>query len=121
VPVSRFAVTYERNGGLAPSPDKLVVRRGRRAAVKTTSAAGVARTVRFRLSVLTVKRLRNALSQPPFATWEGVPANGCADCYVYTLDFRGHSVSFPQNEIPIWLRKTVRRFEALVEAHRPFH
>ena len=121
VPVAKVAASYERSGGLQPTTERVVITPGRKAAVTTRTAGGALRTVRFRLSVLTVKRLRNGLSQPHFPGFESPPPGSCADCRAYTLEFRGRSVSFPETEIPIWLKKTVGRFEALVDAHRPFH
>ena len=121
IPIEKFAATYERSGGLSPSMQRFVVAPGRRAIVTTTVAGEQPETVRFRLSVLTAKRLRNGLAQAHFTGQEHPPATPCADCYVYTLKYRGETVSFNQTEIPRWIKKTVGRFEALIEAHRPFH
>jgi hypothetical protein len=74
-----------------------------------------------KLSERKLKQFRVALSQPQFAAYESPLPGNCADCYVYTISFRGHTISFPQSEIPVWIRKTVGRFEALVENHLPRH
>jgi hypothetical protein len=121
VPVERFSAVYERSGGFAPTTQRLVIRPGRHAVATYRPPDGPLQTARFRLSVLTVKRLRNALSQPHFPGYESPPNTTCADCREYRFEFRGDSVSFAENHIPAWLRKTVLRCDAIVEAHLPFH
>ena len=121
LPDAKFAASYERSGGLKPMPQKVVFSPGRKAAVTTLDPTGKPRTVRFRLPILKLHQFRNALSQPKFALYESHLPGTCADCYLYSIAYRGHSITFVQTEIPIWIRKTVYRFEALVESHRPFH
>ena len=122
VPVERFSAVFERGGGFSPMPQKLVIRPGRRATATVVGTRGRLHTVHFRISVLTAKRLRNGLAQPKFDSHESDPdPGGCANCFQYTLEFKGKSISFWQNKTPPWISKTVQRFEALIEAHRPFH
>jgi hypothetical protein len=102
-------------------PQKLVISPGRQAVVKTLGPGGEPRTARFRVSALTIKRLRNGLSDQRFDVFEGSGPGNCADCWVYSIDYRGHSVSVAQTNVPIWLRKTIGRLEALVESHLPLH
>ena len=121
VPVAKFSVAYERSGGLAPMPQKLVITPGRHAVATARGAGGRPQTARFRAAVGTVKRLRNGLSDPRFAAFGGGGPGNCADCYFYAIDYREHSVSVPQSDVPVWLGRTIDRLEALVEAHLPFH
>jgi hypothetical protein len=121
VPVAKFSVIYERGGGLKPMPQRLVIRPGRHAIATTASATGRSRTVRFRVSVLTIKRLRAGLDDPRFDLLESSGPGNCADCYVYSIDYRGHAVSVAQVDVPRWLSKTIERFGALAGSHRPFH
>jgi hypothetical protein len=120
VPVSQFAVSYERSGGLKVMPQKVVIRPGRHAVATTRNGVGV-KTVRYRVPVRTVKQLRNGLSDPRFAAFEGGAPSTCADCYVYTIAFRGHTVTVDQSTVPVWLQKTITRLEALAGPHLPFH
>ena len=64
VPVSKFTVSYERSGGLKVMPQKVVIKPGRHAVATTRNGVGV-KTVRYRVPVPTVKRLRSGLSEPP--------------------------------------------------------
>jgi hypothetical protein len=121
VPTEKVALTYERSGGLAATPQKLVIRPGRQAAATGTNAAGKKKTVHFRLSAPKTNQLRNKLLDRRFALLEDSVAPGnCADCYLYSIKFRGHSVSISQVDVPAWLAKTIGHLEALA-AHRPLH
>jgi len=120
VPVSKFSVRYERSGGLKVMPQKVVIKPGRHVVATTRNGVGV-KTVRYRVPVPTVKRLRNGLSDPRFAAFEGGPPGTCADCYVYTITYRGHMVTVDESTVPGWLRKTITRLEALAAPHLPFH
>ena len=122
VPVERFTAVYERSGGLKPMPQKLVVRPGRHATATIVEASGRPRTVRFRISVLKAKQLRNGLQTAHLDEIDPAPPGTCADCYFYALTFRGDSVSISQADVSAaGIGKTIERFEALVEAHLPFH
>ena len=104
VPVESFKIAYERSGGLKPLPQSLVVRPGRRAVATTLGPNGTKRTARFRVSVLTVKTLRNALRGSRWDTLSTVTdPSGCADCYLYSITYQGHSVHLLQNQVPEWL------------------
>jgi hypothetical protein len=101
-------------------PQKLVIRRGRQATATTRSASGESQTVRFRVPAAKIRQLRAGLSNPQFALLESSEPGNCADCYLYSIDYRGHSVSVTQVDVPSWLSKTIGSLEALA-AHRPFH
>ena len=120
MPTEKFSVTYERSGGLKPMPQMLVIRPGRKATATTRSAGGESRTVHFRVPVPKAQQLRAGLSNPRFALLESSGPGNCADCYLYSIDYRGHSVSLTEVDIPGWLRKTVGRLGALA-AHLPSH
>jgi hypothetical protein len=120
VPIEKFSVSYERSGGLAAMSQKVAIKPGRRGEA-SASTGHETRAVRFRPSVLKVKQLRNGLSDPRFKLLESSPSGSCADCYVYSLVYREHSVSIAEPDVPVWLAKTIGRLEALVETHLPFH
>ena len=117
--VSQFAISYERSGGLKADPRSLQIapRRG-------ATARGSGNTVRFRVGVRKIKRLRRALES---ANFESVPVpvphslGTCADCFYYDIAYRGHEVEFSQVDQPRRLDPVVNQLEALIEAHLPFH
>jgi hypothetical protein len=121
-----FAIAYSRDGGLAPSLRSLRVTPGRRAIVRasgTGDQSGHLLTARFRIGKAQVRRLRRALARARFRTIE-TPAPGspaCADCYVYRIRYRGHSVALNDAQVPDPLRPVIGRIEALIAAHLPFH
>jgi hypothetical protein len=124
--VAAFQLSYERSGGLKPDPRSLQIEPGRRATAqrRKLSARSDSRfTARFRLGIKQVKRLRNALERADFQAIPGptpLPSN-CADCYLYEIEYRGHTVSFDQTTVPEGLEPVVDQAEALIEAHLPFH
>jgi hypothetical protein len=121
VPVEQFTAVYERSGGLKPMPQKLVVRPGRHVTATTVGASGRPRTARFRISVLKAKQLRNGLQTARLDEIDPGAPGSCADCYFYSLSFRGDTVTISQADVPVGLSRTIKRFEALIEAHLPFH
>ncbi len=124
--VAAFQLSYERSGGLKPDPRSLRIAPGRHATAqrpKFPSTPDSRSTIRFRVGVKEVKRLRNALERADFQAIPGpapVPSN-CADCYLYEIGYRGHTVSFDQASVPRGLEPVVDQVEALIEAHLPFH
>jgi hypothetical protein len=123
--VARFAISYERSGGLVSMPRSLAVVPGRHATAKarTSVRSGGLLTNRFRIGVGQVKRLRAMLERADF---QAIPAPGgepgsCADCYTYEISYRGHDVAFNDATLPTSLRPIVARLEALIAAHLPFH
>jgi hypothetical protein len=124
-PAASFAISYERGGGFAPMPRKLVIRPGRIGTVtevrpgpnEVESAA-----TRFKLKAKTIEGLRRALARADFARIRSPgPDTGCADCFLYEIRYRGHEVSFDQVSEPPRLRPVLDRLDAIVDAHRPFH
>jgi hypothetical protein len=125
VPAAEFAISYERGGGFAPMPRKLVIRpvllgtvtEVRQAPNDTWTAAR-----RFRVRPKTAEGLRRALARADFASIESPsPDTGCSDCFLYEIRYRGHEVRFDQVSVPGRLHGVLDRLEAIAEAHRPFH
>ena len=125
VPAAEFAIAYERSGGFAPMPRKLVIRpvllgtvtEVRQAPYDTRTATRL-----FRVRPKTAEGLRRALARAGFASIDSPgPGTGCADCFLYEIRYRGHEVAFDQVSEPARLRPVVERLEAIAEAHRPFH
>jgi hypothetical protein len=119
-PASQFAISYERSGGFAAMPQKLIVRPGRHAILTTEGPDGL-KTSRFRVAPKRIEGLRGALQRADFGT-VGTPEPGnCADCYLYALRYEGHEVSFSEVDVPGRLHGVLDRLEALTAAHLPRH
>ena len=125
VPAATFAIAYERGGGFAPMPRKLVIRPvllGTVTEVRQGPNDSWAATQRFRVRPRTAEALRRALARADFGGIESPsPDTGCADCFLYEIRYRGHEVRFDQVSIPGRLRGVLDRLEAIADAHRPFH
>jgi hypothetical protein len=121
LPVAKFAFSYDRSGGLAPMPQRLVVRPGRKATAVAVGPDRKSHRVEFRLSVAATEQLRDAAEAANLAKIGAEAPGTCADCFVYTVAYRGDSVSIDQASLPPGLSKLVSRSEALIAAHLPFH
>jgi hypothetical protein len=124
--VSQFAITYQRSGGLKPISRFLQITPGRHATTEPRLVPVVddnPLTARFRVGVRTVKRLRGALERAEFVSIHSpAPGSGnCADCFYYSIAYRGHRVSFDDFDLPRRLRPVVDQLEAIIATHRPLH
>jgi hypothetical protein len=122
--VAQFTLSYERSGGLVANPRSLEVAPGRHATAKrrrSPTGGGSLATAHFRIGVEQVRRLRNALERADF---QGIADPGpgvCADCFHYSIDYRGHEVTFTDVTVPKGLRPVIDRIEAIIAHHLPFH
>jgi hypothetical protein len=121
-PVASFAISYERSGGLKPMPQKLVIEPGRRGQVYQAPNGHESGARIFRVGKSRILSLRRGLAKAHFEQIEGGGLPGtCADCYLYSIRYRGHSVSLVETEVPAQLRKVINQLEAVIDAHLPFH
>jgi hypothetical protein len=116
--VSQFAVKYSRSGGLKAEFLSLQIEPGRHATLQDRGG-----TVHFLVAPKKIRRLRAALED---ADWEtiGSQASGsgtCADCYLYSIGYRGLTVSFDESIQTRRFDHAIEQLEALVDSHRPFH
>jgi hypothetical protein len=116
-PASHFAIAFERSGGLKARTETLVVRPGLHA--RATGPKGNRQaSARFRMKVRSAEELRRQLARAHFAHIESTEYPGtCADCYVYSIDYRGHTVVFFDSKAPPGLGEVVDELEAEVIAH----
>jgi hypothetical protein len=116
-PASHFAIAFERSGGLKASVETLVVRPGLRA-YATAPKGDHEATARFRMSARTAEELRKELAKAHF-TQLGSTANSgtCADCYVYSITYHGHTAHFLDSKVPGRVGEVIDKLEAEVIAH----
>jgi hypothetical protein len=119
--VERFAISYERSGGLAAMPQKLTIRPGRHATVTALDANGRRRNVEFRVAAKKVERLRAAAETARIGEIASPQPGTCADCFRYTVAYRGEKASVEEVDVPARMRPLIARAEALIAAHLPFH
>jgi hypothetical protein len=123
--VAAFALSYERSGGFAPAPRSLRIEPGRRAIVKRRGRSGEPSIVakRFRIGVEQVRRLQAALERAGFLEIVSPEpgADRCADCFLYSIEYRGHEVLFNDATKPKALGPVVARIEGVIAHHLPFH
>jgi hypothetical protein len=120
LPIERFAISYERSGGLAAMPEKLTVRPGRDVVITVRRRNG-GDGVAFRLGVEQTKKLRAAAETARIGEIAPSDPGNCADCFVYSVTYRGKSASVPEVDVPRRMQPLIDRAEALIDAHLPFH
>ncbi len=116
--VAQFTVDYHRSGGLKAETIGLQIEPGRHATARARGA-----TVHFRVAAKKIRRLRTALED---ANW-GTPAppgsesGTCADCYRYSIHYRGLTAVFDQSIQTHRFDPAVDLLEALIDSHLPLH
>jgi len=126
--VAEFDFRYERSGGFLPTYDSLRIKPERRATAKRSRSPldpdgtkGVL-TSRFRIGAKAVKRLRALLERADFTALESAPGHGtCADCRTYSIEYRGHEVTFSEAAIPDGLASVISHAEGIIVRQLPFH
>jgi hypothetical protein len=116
-PASHFAIAFKRSGGLKASVETLVVRPGLRA-FATAPKGDHEASAHFRMSARTAEELRKELAKARFTHIRSTSSSQtCADCYVYSIAYHGHTVHFPESSVPDGLGEVVDKLEAEVIAH----
>jgi len=116
--VAQFRVDYSRTGGLRAEGLGLRIEPGRHATVRARGS-----TVRFRVAAKKIRRLRAALEG---SNW-GAPTppddgpGTCADCYRYSIAYRGLVLVFDQSIQTRRFDPAIEQLEALIDSHLPFH
>jgi hypothetical protein len=116
-PASKFAIAFERSGGLKARVETLVVRPGLRAYATGPKGPHQA-SAHFRMEARTAEELRRELAKARFTHLESTtnPAT-CSDCYVYSITYHGHTVLFSASKVPHSLEEVVDALEGEVIAH----
>ena len=108
-------MTYERSGGVAYTAQRMVVEEDGSATVDVEGPGTIGSE--FELSGTELDKLRALLKA---ATLESQPEpSGCADCYVYTIDYGGESATFDQVSYPPGTEPLVAFLSEIVERETP--
>jgi hypothetical protein len=116
-PASHFAIAFERSGGPKARVETLVVCPGLRA-YATAPKGDREASAHFRMSASTAEELRREFAKARFTHLESTanPAT-CADCYVYSITYHGHTVLFYASKVPPGLLEVVGALEEEVIEH----
>ncbi len=116
-PASRFAISFERSGGLKARVETLVVRPGLRA-YATAPKGPKQGSKHFRMNAQTAEEVRKELARAHFADLKSAAdPSTCPDCYVYSITYHGHTVLFFIDKIPHGLSEVVDALEGEVIQH----
>jgi hypothetical protein len=115
-PAHDFAMNYERSGGFAPSTESLRVSPGGFAVATSGGTRAGERKVRFRLGVRRIRSLQLGLRRAHLAS---IPPGkgGCADCFLYSLDYEGASLELEEVDVPPRLAAAFGQIEEVISAH----
>jgi hypothetical protein len=116
-PASKFAIVFERSGGLKARVETLVVRPGLHAYATGPKGPRQA-SAHFRMEAQTAEELRRELAEARFThlASSANPAT-CNDCYVYSITYHDHTVLFFDTKAPHGLGEVVDTLEAEVISH----
>jgi hypothetical protein len=115
-PASKFAIAFERSGGLKASVETLVVRPGLHAYATGPKGPRQA-SAHFKMSARTAEELRRELAKARFTHLESTTSATCNDCYVYSITYHGHTVLFSDSRVPNSLGEVIDALEGEVIAH----
>lgn len=107
-------VRFVQTGGIAGIDVRLVVREDRRATVTARGAA----TRRHQLRAATLTGLRRTLDAAELDRPSEPTRSGCADCFEYTITYRGQRVSFDQVSVPPRMRVALRELRRIAAGGR---
>jgi 1,6-anhydro-N-acetylmuramate kinase len=114
-PASKFAIAFERSGGLKAGVETLVVRPGLHAYATGPKGSRQA-SAHFRMDAQTAEELRRELAKAHFAHLESTTSATCNDCYIYSITYHGHTVLFSDSKVPRSLEEVVDALEGEVIA-----
>jgi hypothetical protein len=115
-PARDFALSFERSGGLAASTQSLRVTPGGFAVTETSGTRAGERRVKFRLGGRRIRSLQRGLQRADIGS---IPRRmgGCADCYLYSLEYEGTSLLLEETEVPPRLGSVFAEIETVISAH----
>ncbi len=105
-------VTYSKSGGIAGIIERLKVEPSGHATVSEGLPAD-AKTKTFSLSPEELSKLRQTLDAAKLASHASASPQGCADCFVYRIAYRGTTFEGDQATLPAAVRPAVEALDAL--------
>jgi hypothetical protein len=115
-PASKFAISFERSGGLKARVETLVVRPGLHAYATAPKGSSQA-SAHFKMDARTAEELRRELAKARFTHLGSTTSATCNDCYVYLITYYGHTVLFSDSKVPHSLDEVINALEGEVIAH----
>jgi len=115
-PASKFAISFERSGGLKARVETLVVHPGLRA-YATAPKGDRQASKHFKMNAGTAEELRRELARSHFAHLQSTTSATCNDCYVYSITYHGHTVLFSDSKVPHSLDEVIDVLEGEVIEH----
>jgi|GEM_PF-3043147 len=115
-PASKFAIAFERSGGLKARVETLVVRPGLHA--YATGPKGSSQgSAHFRMDARTAEEMRRELAKARFIHLKSTTDATCNDCYVYSISYHAHTVLFTESKVPRSLDEVIDGLEGEVIEH----
>jgi hypothetical protein len=108
-------VVYERAGGIAFTPQRLVIAHDGSASVSVEGPGGIGAD--FELSAGELDELRAALEDATLEGEQDEPT--CADCYLYEIEYGGETTSFDQTMVPADTEPLIALLGEIVEREVP--
>jgi hypothetical protein len=115
-PASKFAIAFERSGGLKARVETLVVRPGLHAYATAPKGSSQA-SAHFKMSARTAEELRRELAKARFTHLNSTTSATSNDCYVYSITYHGHTVLFSDSKVPGSLDEVIDALEGEVIEH----
>jgi hypothetical protein len=115
-PASKFAIAFERSGGLKAKVETLVVRPGLHA-YATAPKGSSQSSAHFKMSTRTAEELRRELARARFTHLKSTTDATCNDCYVYSITYHEHTVLFSESKVPRSLDEVIDALEGEVIEH----
>lgn len=103
-------VTFHRSGGLAGVDDRVTVKSDRHFVVRSRGSSAR----HGRLSAAAMDKLRHALSKAQLDRPVSQGQGGCADCFIYTITYKGHRVELSEDRVPARMRPAIDRLSRLI-------
>jgi hypothetical protein len=112
-----FVLLYERSGGFAPGTRGLMVAPAQFATAESSGPGAGKRRVDFHLGSRRIRALERGLRRAHFSSLESPGASGCADCFEYSIFYRGHNLALDESQMPKALGRVIEQIEAIISAH----
>ncbi|WP_354700311.1 hypothetical protein DSM112329_00579 [Paraconexibacter sp. AEG42_29] len=111
---SQVVVRFDKGGGFAGVDVRTRIRGDRRVTVTERGRA----TRRHTLKAATLTALRKTLDAAELGEKLPGPQGGCADCFVYSITYKGRRVTFDEAAVPGRLKKPLAELSRIARGSR---